>query len=143
MRSRRSFRAGKRVRFSAERGLWPQDQSGSCAQVQTRIGLCETCRQAFLGHGHGQQRCRANGPEFPSSAWVSQLPHCGLARDSGVEGWPTGLALRKSLLLGFLPLDIHPRAVERGLRTERGLARKRSRLPSVGRVQWVRLKLQE
>ena len=86
--------------------------------VQTRIGS-ETCRQALLGHGRGWQQRHANGLEFPSSAWVSQLP----TPLAGQRQWWRGLAHRagseKEPTSRFLPLDIHPHAVRRGLSGQR------------------------
>lgn len=102
MCSRRSFRAGKRVRFLFwERGLAP-DQSGSCAKC--RHGLAQ---RPVDRHFWGMAMA---GSSAMPMAWSSRhqlgcrsSPHCWLARDSGGEGWPTGLALRKSPLLVFFP----------------------------------------
>ena len=111
-----------------KRELWPRVRAAFVPNTEKGLARRPVDRR-FWGVAKGCQQCHAKGPEFLSSAWVSQLPTL-LAGQRGV--W-RALAPRNSLLPVSFPWT-STCSEEGAERTERGLARAtRTDLPSVGK----------
>lgn len=102
-------------------------------QAQRGVWLGDPVDRCFWGVAKGCQHCHATGPEFLSSAWVSQLPTL-LAGQRGV--W-RGLAPRNSLLPVSFPWT-STCSEEGAERTERGLASNENWPAFSGEVRWGR-----